>query len=242
MFPYDPNMTLPNGIYIYIYVDHDYGRKRVLRIDIPFGLDPIRHILVGSVNLLRTFFTWKQTYWRVKQLWGAFCRPKVLKMDGWKTAFLLGPGLFSGATLLVLGRVITCRCDKNPKNTKIWSTNQLIIDQWVSFSFSLVFPKDYQKKRDAFPPSFRRKRVISRSLFIFNAHLKGGEGAKIWSPNTATTGVTGQSSQAGFQRRKIGDWWFILYLGEFVGQLFWGARKWKILNLKENNIPIKAGY
>ena len=29
-----------------------------------------------------------------------------LKMDGWNTTFLLGPGLFSGAKMLVSGRVL----------------------------------------------------------------------------------------------------------------------------------------
>ena len=42
-------MTLPNGISTMIM------GERVLRIDIPFGLRPIRPILLGSVNWLRAF-------------------------------------------------------------------------------------------------------------------------------------------------------------------------------------------
>ena len=33
---------------------------------------------------------------------------RTLKVDGWKISFLLGPGRFSGAMLLVVGRVTVC--------------------------------------------------------------------------------------------------------------------------------------
>lgn len=77
--------------------------ERVLRIDIPFGLDPIGPVLLGSVNLLRAVLHGNKHIGVLSNFEMSFLPPQSSE-NGWleddSVPFGVG-GLFSGATLLV---------------------------------------------------------------------------------------------------------------------------------------------